>query len=81
MVVGIMADESADTVRETIAAGDITWTCVWDGPSGPVSKLYRVHGFPSMILIGPDGRIASINLTRHNVTSAVGRLLKGESAQ
>ena len=30
----VMVDETIDTVREAIAAKDVTWPCFWDGPSG-----------------------------------------------
>ena len=74
-VLGVMADESADTVHETTAAGDITWQCIWDGPSGPVAKQFKVHAYPTLILIDPEGRVAATGLKGYSVAAAVERVI------
>jgi thiol-disulfide isomerase/thioredoxin len=65
-ILGVMVDETADTVREAVLAKDITWRCVWDGPSGPIAKMYDVQGYPTVFLIGGDGRIKSDRLRRED---------------
>jgi peroxiredoxin len=75
-VLGVMADESVDTVRSAVTAGDITWRCVWDGPSGPIGKAYQVRGYPTLLLIDRDGRIASRSLQRDNLIEAIEATIK-----
>jgi thiol-disulfide isomerase/thioredoxin len=58
-VVAVMADEKADTVRETIANGDITWRCIWEGDGGPIAKQFHVQGYPTVYLLNPEGRVAT----------------------
>lgn len=56
-VVGIMADETIETVKQAQDDGDITWRCIWDGQSGPIAQLFKVSGYPMITIIDSEGRI------------------------
>jgi len=58
-VIGIMTDEKVEAVHEAIAAGDITWPCIWDGDDGPITTKFQVEGFPTIVLLDAKGRIVS----------------------
>lgn len=58
-VIGVMVDQEMDTVTAAQESGDIAWPCVWDGPSGPIAETYRVRGYPTVLLLDHDGRIAA----------------------
>jgi thiol-disulfide isomerase/thioredoxin len=61
-VVGIMVDEQLDSVTAAIDSGDISWPCVWDGPSGPIAKAFRVRSYPTVLLLDGEGRITARDL-------------------
>jgi len=62
LLLGVMVDETVETVREAVAAGDITWRCVWDGRLGPTIDSYRPDGYPTVLLLDREGRITSTSL-------------------
>jgi thiol-disulfide isomerase/thioredoxin len=70
-VLGVMVDRTVDTVQEAIDAGDITWRCVWDGPSGPITKTYNVKGYPTLFLIDGNGRIKATSIDLRHEDSLV----------
>lgn len=56
-VIGIAADPSEETILSAKKSGKITWPCIWDGPSGPIAKLYHVTLYPHIFIIDPNGNI------------------------
>ncbi len=61
-VIGVMVDQELDTVTAAQESGVISWPCVWDGPSGPIAETFRVSGYPTVVLLDGDGRIAATGL-------------------
>lgn len=57
-IVGV-ADDSAADLDEWVPASAIAWPIVADRPDKRVQKLYGVRGYPTLLLVGPDGRIVS----------------------
>lgn len=45
------------------------------GRESPVVKDYRVHGIPSLGLIGPDGKVLAKDLRGEGIKAAVGAAL------
>jgi peroxiredoxin len=76
LLLGVMADETVDTVRQAVTAGDITWRCVWDGRFGPISKIYHPQSYPTVLLLDRDGRIVSTSLRREDLLPAVASLVQ-----
>ena len=68
-VIGVMVDQDIDTVTSATKSGDITWPCVWDGPSGPIAETYKVHSYPTVLLLDRNGQIAAtaLRLKKHLV--------------
>ena len=68
-VIGVMVDEDVDTVTGAVTAGDISWPCVWDGPSGPIAETFRVRNYPTVLLLDRNGQITAMDqpLKRHLV--------------
>ncbi|QDU37087.1 Methylamine utilization protein MauD [Maioricimonas rarisocia] len=78
-VVGIMADENVGTVSTAIETGAITWPCVWDGPSGPIARAFRVRGHPVVLLLDGEGRIVAKALREErHLDAAISELVGGE---
>jgi peroxiredoxin len=81
-ILGVMADQTAETVRETVDAGEITWRCVWDGRSGPIAELYRVEHYPTLLLIDGEGRIAARPIRREEyIVAAIEKVLDAGPAK
>ena len=57
-IVGV-ADNSAADLNEWVPASAIAWPIVADRPDKRLQKLYGVRGYPTLLLVGPDGRIVS----------------------
>ena len=34
-------DNEVDTLRKSLASGEITWRCWWDGADGPIYKTWN----------------------------------------
>ena len=63
-VIGVMVDRDLATVKGAMNSGDISWPCVWDGPSGPIADTYKVRSYPTVILLDRKGRIVATALRR-----------------
>ena len=53
-LVGICADDKGQTTRIINARG-ITWTCLPDGPSGPIADQWQVASYPSVFVLDAAG--------------------------
>ena len=58
-IIGIAEDEDGADVMEYVDKKQIPWRLVLDNAEngGKIANLYGVYGFPTMILIGPDGKV------------------------
>lgn len=57
VILGVMGDEDASTVRAATDEGEITWRTWWDGSNGPIAARWNVDLRPTFYLIDRDGRI------------------------
>lgn len=56
-IVGV-ADNTAADLRGFMAKHAMPWTVIADRENGDVHrKLYGVNGYPTLVLLGPDGRV------------------------
>jgi thiol-disulfide isomerase/thioredoxin len=55
VLLSVSVDEERSTVTEFMAKQKMPWSHWWDGRQGPVAKLFRVHGFPTLFLIDAKG--------------------------
>ena len=57
-LVSVNTDDKVETLRTSIAAGEITWRCWWDGgTTGPITTRWGVQSFPSIFVLDPAGVI------------------------
>lgn len=59
-VVGIDCRETEKHWRESVARESLPWTNLFNGTEDDVLKLYKVEGFPTKIIISPEGKIVGI---------------------
>jgi peroxiredoxin len=64
VLLSINTDEERDTLRASIASGEITWRCWWDGRTGPITRRWGVMQFPSLFLLDRDGVIRAKPLSQ-----------------
>jgi hypothetical protein len=59
-LLGVNSDKDKDLLREKNEKNQITWRSFWNGPQGtqgPISKEWRVRGWPTLYLIDHEGVI------------------------
>ena len=66
VMLSVSRDEKIDTLKSTIASGDITWRCWWDGGDGPIRNAWNNRGIPSIILLDDQHIIQAVALNRHS---------------
>jgi len=60
-IIGIEANDTPEKVLEFTAAHKMTWTQTLEKDKGVIGALYRIEGWPTAFLIGPDGRFVAAN--------------------
>jgi len=61
-LLGINYNDKEADYRKGVKDFGMTWPAIYQGyegnmPASPISKLFEVSGYPTYILIGPDGKI------------------------
>jgi thiol-disulfide isomerase/thioredoxin len=54
-LLSVSADDARDDVTGFLDKEKMPWAHWWDGPKGPVTKLFRVKSFPTLFLIDAKG--------------------------
>ena len=57
VVLGVNADPTRALLSETQQTDRLPWRSWWDGQGGPIATQWRVHVFPTVILIDHLGRL------------------------
>jgi hypothetical protein len=62
-MLGVNTDSDAGAARKVMEAQGVTWPNWHDGDpgEGPITKLYRVQGSPTVYVIDAEGKIRSKN--------------------
>jgi len=55
-IIGIEANDPREKVAAFIAQRRMPWTQTLESDKGPIATLYRVNGWPTAFLVGPDGK-------------------------
>lgn len=74
----VNTDPKVETLRESIARGDVAWPCWWDGPDGnmgPITTRWGVSFFPSTFVLDRDGVIRFKDLRDEDLDRAVESLV------
>lgn len=71
-MVSVNTDEKKETLRESIASGEITWRCWWEGgEKRPNCERWRVNAFPSVFVIDAGGIIRAKDVRGKALDQAV----------
>ena len=77
-MIGLSMDSSPNEPRRYAQSKEAKWINGFIGGwnAQEVSKAYRVHGIPQILLIGPDGKIIAKDLRGDGIRAAVAKALK-----
>lgn len=64
VMLSVSMDEKVETLQDSLAAGEITWRCWWDGEDGPIYKQWNSPGAGQIVVIDAAGIIQDIRLHR-----------------
>ena len=56
-IIGVSVDQELDTVTDYLADNPLQWVVWHVGDESEIVRRWRVTGFPTYVLIGPDGTI------------------------
>jgi peroxiredoxin len=65
-IIGIDTIDTREKMLAFIDTHKMRWTQTMEADKGPIQTLYRISGFPSYVLIGPDGAI-KVGVTGSNI--------------
>jgi peroxiredoxin len=54
-IVAVSADNTREELRDAQRRKALPWRSWWDGPSGPIARLWGVDAFPTLVLIDSHG--------------------------
>jgi len=72
-ILGVMGDQTIDTVQEAVADKKITWPLWWDGGGthGPLATRWNVRGWPEIYVLDHRGTIRYRELRGEVLAQAV----------
>ncbi|MFM8413252.1 MAG: TlpA family protein disulfide reductase [Planctomycetota bacterium] len=79
-VVGVSLDEDRDALEQFVQAKEIPWPILYEEPSGPgwrhpLATYYGITGIPTVVLIGRDGNVVTLDARGKKLGAALERLL------
>jgi thiol-disulfide isomerase/thioredoxin len=79
-VVGVSLDEDRDPLERFVAAKKIPWPILYEEPRGagwrhPLASSYGITGIPTVVLIGADGNVVTLDARGKKLGAALERLL------
>jgi len=75
-LVSVNTDEDVQALKKSIASGEITWRCWWDGgTSGPITTRWGILSFPSVFVLDKAGVIRFKDVRGDDLEKAVASLL------
>jgi thiol-disulfide isomerase/thioredoxin len=84
-LLSVSMDEKLETLKSSIASGEITWRCWWDGMDGPIRKSWNISGAPTIYLLDQQGLLQDVRLSRTTpaqvIEQAIETLLQKNESQ
>ena len=81
-LVSVNTDATVETLKKSIAAGEITWRCWYDGGlTGPITTRWGVLRFPSIFVLDKAGVIRFKDVRGQELDKAVATLLDEKPPQ
>jgi hypothetical protein len=76
-LIGVNSDEDREELKKVLVDKKLTWRSFWNGGStnGPISREWKVTGWPSIWVIDANGVIRNRNVRGHDMDAAVDKLL------
>lgn len=79
-LVSVNSDAELGTLKESIASGEITWRCWWDGGmDGPITTRWGVIAIPAVFVLDQSGTIRFKDVRGEELKAAVAALLSEAS--
>lgn len=72
---GVMGDDTIDTVKEAVQTQKITWPVWWSGENRRLANAWNVKGWPDIYVIDHQGKIRYRGLRGELLRRAVNRLV------
>lgn len=66
-IVGIVGDSSPDFLMKMIDEKSISWPQILSDDKNKIKEVFGIHGYPTTILINPEGVIIAKNLRGKNL--------------
>jgi thiol-disulfide isomerase/thioredoxin len=85
-VVGVSLDEDRDTLAQFVAEKQIPWPILYEEPGGPewrhpLATSYGIAAIPTVVLIGRDGNVVTLDARGKKLGLALERLLAEPAAR
>ena len=81
-MVSVSTDATVETLKKSIASGEITWRCWYDGGiTGPITTRWGVLSFPSIFVLDKAGIIRFKDVRGAELDKAVATLLDEAPAE
>jgi hypothetical protein len=76
-LIGVNSDKDREELKKVLVDKKLTWRSFWNGgsTSGPISRQWKVTGWPSIWVIDANGVIRNRNVRGHDMDVAVDKLL------
>jgi thiol-disulfide isomerase/thioredoxin len=64
VLLSVNRDDTLDELKSSIASGQTTWRCWWDGRNGPINESWNNGGIPDLYLLDHEHIIQDVALAR-----------------
>jgi thiol-disulfide isomerase/thioredoxin len=80
-VVGISLDTDRDALEAFLKEKEIPWTILFEQPEGPgwqhpLAAYYGITGIPTVILVGRDGKVVSMDVRGEKLGEELAKIFK-----
>ncbi len=74
-MIGVDTNDSREDYAAGVKKHGLSWLVAYQGDETPIADLYRVQAYPSIFILGPDGKIAARDLRGEKLAKKVDELL------
>lgn len=75
-ILSVMVDKNRKDTVDAVNSGKMSWNVSWDGAKGPIATKWAVTSFPTVYVIGPDGRIVARGLRGEQLKTQIAKLAR-----
>jgi thiol-disulfide isomerase/thioredoxin len=76
-LLSVNTDADVATLKKSIASGEITWPCIWDGgTTGPITTRWGILSFPSIFVLDQASVIRFKDVRGDELAKAVATLME-----